>query len=129
MNMWSLLPQRHLYMYDIPPSPPPSPAPPPYSHLPAPATVDPDDTLAILRTVDAAATLACNEVDNTIEPEHVDQQTLKDLRKGVENLKSDIMLYKVLLEKDPNLNFIQEYVMGLHASSYTHRAQNSLIID
>ena len=123
--MWSLLPQRHLYVYDIPPSPPPSPAPPPYSPLPAPATVDPDDILAILRAVDAAATLVCNEVDNALEPEHVDQQTQKDLRKGIENLKFDIMLYKVLLEKDSNLDFIQQYVVGFHSSSYTHRVINS----
>ncbi len=124
MNMWSLLPQRHLYMYDIPPSPPPSPAPPPYSPLPAPPPVDPDDTLAILRAVDAAATLVCNEVDNALEPEHVDQQTLQDLRKGVENLKSDIVLYKVLLEKDINLTFIQQYVMEVALQLIYSQSQN-----
>lgn len=118
--MWSLLPQRQLYMYDIPPSPPPSPAPPPYSPLPAPARADPEDILAILRAVDAAATLVCNEVNNAFEPDHVDGQALNVLRKAVEDLKSDIMLYKVLLEKDDQLGFIQQYVMGLRSSSYTH---------
>jgi len=111
-------------MYDIPPSPPPSPAPPPYSPLPAPPPVDPDDTLAILRAVDAAATLVCNEVDNALEPEHVDQQTLQDLRKGVENLKSDIVLYKVLLEKDINLTFIQQYVMEVALQLIYSQSQN-----
>ena len=120
-EMWSLLPQRQLYMYDIPPSPPPSPAPPPYCPLPAPATADPEDILAILRAVDAAATLVCNEVNNAVKPDHVDRQALKDLRKAVENLKADIILYKVLLEKDDQLGFIQQYVIELCSNSCTHR--------
>ena len=81
---------------------------------------DPEDILAILRAVDAAATLVYNEVDNTLEPDHVDGQALRDLRNAVKNLKSDIMLYKLLLEKDDQLGFIQQCVMGLRSSPYTH---------
>lgn len=81
---------------------------------------DPEDILAILRAVDAAATLVYNEVDNTLKPDHVDGQALRDLRNAVENLKSDIMLYKLLLEKDDQLGFIQQYVMVLRSSPYTH---------
>ena len=69
----------------------------------------------------------CNEIDNALEPEHQERQALKDLRKGLENLKSDIMLYDVLLspmEMDTPPSPKQQYVMGLRAGSYTHTANN-----
>jgi len=77
--------------------------------------------IAILRSVDTAATLVCNEIDNGLEhahedPEHEERQALNNLRKGVENLKSDIMVYKVLLE-DIDHSLILLYVMGLLSQS------------
>jgi hypothetical protein len=72
--------------------------------------------LAILQSVDATATLVCNEIDKALEPEHEERQGLKDLRKGVENLKSDILVYEVLM-KNPDFGCEQEYVIGLRSQS------------
>ena len=41
--------------------------------------------------------MVCNEIDKALEPEHEERQALKVLRRGLENLKSDMMLYEVLL--------------------------------
>jgi len=88
---------------------------------------DPGTILAILQFVGAAAMLVCEAIDKVIELEHEERQALKDLRKGVENLKSDTMVYKILLnamETDTDLNgrspytrFIQRYVMRLRSNS------------
>jgi len=63
----------------------------------------------------------CNEIDNAPEPEHEVpehevRQALKDLRKAVENLRSDIIVYNVLL-KELDRRPIQRYVMGLRSQS------------
>ena len=86
------------------------------------------DLAAILRAIDTAATLVCDGTDEATEPEHEERQALKDLRKGLENLKSDIMVYEVLLgpmEMDTPLSLRQQYVMGLRSSSYAHTANNT----
>jgi len=92
--------------------------PPPYP----PGTVDlKANIFAILRFVDTAATLVCNEIDNALGPEHEVpehevRQALKDLRKGVENLRSDIIVYNVLL-KDIDHRLRWRYVTGLRSQS------------
>ena len=61
-----------------------------------------------------------NVIDKALEPEHEERQPLKDLRKGVENLKSDIIAYEVLLssmEKDTGSSLVQRYVIGLRSQS------------
>ena len=80
--------------------------------LKAPAAVTHTaDILAILRSVDEAATLVCNVIDTALPTttERLERQVgaLKGLHKGVENLKSDIMAYNVLLsatQKDARLS-------------------------
>ena len=77
--------------------------------------------LAILRSIDTSATLVCNELDNALEPEHEVaehevRQALKVLRKGVVNLRSDIIVYNVLL----NYCLIRQYVMGLRSVPIIH---------
>lgn len=69
------------------------------------------DVLAILRSVDEAATLVYNLIDKALETttEHVERQVgaLKDLCKGLENLKSNTMPYNILLgaaQKDARLS-------------------------
>ena len=86
--------------------------------------------LRILQVVRAAAMAVCSAIDKTPELEH---EALKELRKGVESLKSDTRVYKVLLnamEDDMNVNgrsaytrFIQRYVLGLRSTSYAHIAK------
>ena len=55
--------------------------------------------LAIIRPIDAAAALVCNGIDNALEfeYEYEERPALKDLRKGVENLKSSVVAFDVLL--------------------------------
>ena len=79
----------------------------------------PRSIFAILWGVNEAAISVRNEVDKTRATEHVERQALKVLRKGVENLKCDIMAYEVLLRammKDPGC---------WRSSRYPHRANNS----
>jgi len=91
---------------------------PPFAH----ARVDlKTKFFAILQSVDTAATLVCNEIDNALEPEregpeHEVRQALKVLRKGVENLKSDVIVYDVLL-RDLDRRLTRRYVMGLRSQS------------
>jgi len=96
---------------------------------------DPSTILAILQFIGAAAMAVCQAVDKAIElAEHEEKQALKELRKGVESLKSDTLVYNVLLNaietdadldtRSPYARFIQRYVMGLRSSSYVHRAND-----
>ena len=68
------------------------------------------DIFAILLSVDATATLVCNQIDEARSTDHIERQALRELRKGVENLKSDIMAYSVLLcamQKDTGLSVMR----------------------
>jgi len=95
---------------------------------------DPGAVLSILQFVGTAASAVCEAVDKAIELEHEERQALGELRKGVENLNSDTLVYRVLLnaiESDTGLErrslyarFIQRYVMGLRLSSYIHRVND-----
>jgi len=95
---------------------------------------DPSTILAILQFVGTAAVAVCQAVDKASELENEEKQALKELREGVESLKSDTLVYKVLLnamesdtdldKRSPYARFIQRYVMGLRSSSYVHRANH-----
>jgi hypothetical protein len=68
---------------------------------------DPATVLGILQFVGAAAMGVCQAIDKALEVEREEQQALKNLRKGVEGLKSDTIVYKLLLnsmENDTDLN-------------------------
>ena len=80
----------------------------------------------------------CRKIDKAIELEyeHEERHVLKGLRKAVDSLRSDALVYKLLLDAmenytDPGghspypLLIRQQYVMRLRSSSYTHRANNS----
>ena len=118
----------------IPPSQPLQPrpvlsTPPPLSSTSHPG---PEMILATLQFVGASALAVCKVIDKAIELEHKERHTLQGLRKGVDSLKSDTLVYKVLLnavENDTDLSggspyarFIQRCVMVLRSSSYAHRA-------
>ena len=79
--------------------------------------------LALLQTVAAAATTVCDVIDKAPEPIHEERQGLKDLRKALESLNSDIMVYKVLMNviendnadlngRSPHMHLLQRCVMG-----------------
>ena len=77
--------------------------------------VDPAAIRGIIRLIDAAATLVCNEIDKALELEHEARPALKDLRKEIENLKAGIMAFEVLMNTirvDAAFTFVQVlYVM------------------
>jgi len=93
---------------------------------------DPSTILGILQFVETAAMAVCQAIDKVIELKHEERQALKELRKGVESLKSDTLVYKDLLNtmvsdtdldrRSPYARFIRQYVNGLRSSSYIHRA-------
>ena len=107
--------EGRIYTLPLLPHTPPSYGPYDSPFL-APTITDPTAILTILRSVDTAATLVCNEIDNALEPEHEERQAPKDLRKWLGNLKSDIMLYEILLSPMAILSLRQQYVMGLRSS-------------
>ena len=90
--------------------------------------------LGILQFVGTAAMAVCAAIDVALELEQDEKQALKELRKGVESLRSDTMVYRVLLNameddvdangRSPYTRFIQRYVMRLWSPSYAHIANN-----
>jgi len=95
---------------------------------------DPEVLLVILQVIAIAALAVCGAVDKAIELEHDERKALRELRRAVESIKSDTMVYKVLLNamendadrdgRSPYARFIQRYVMGLRSSSYDHRVND-----
>ena len=96
---------------------------------------DPSTILAILQFVDTAAMAVCLAVDKAIEFEHKDQHALKELRKALDNLTSETLVYKGHLNammndtnrsgRSPCTRFIQRYVMGYsQAYIYAYRANH-----
>jgi len=95
---------------------------------------DPSTILAILQFVGTATMAVCEAVGKETELEHEERQALKELREGVESLKSDTLVYKDLLnamesdtdldKRSPYARFIQRFVIGLRSSSYLHKAHD-----
>jgi len=96
--------------------------------------LDPGVILAILQFVGTAASAVCKAVDKVIKVALKERQALQELCKAVESLKSDTLVYRVLLNatksdinlegRSPYVRFIQRYVMGLRSSSYVHRVND-----
>jgi hypothetical protein len=88
---------------------------------------DPATILGILQFVGAAAMRVCQVIDKALEVEREERQALKNLRRRVKRLKSDTIVYKLLLnsmENDTDLNgrspytrFIQRYAPRLRSTS------------
>ena len=82
--------------------------------------LDPGTILALVQGVGAIAKMACDAIDKVKELDIVEKNALQDLRQAIDGLKSDTMVYKVLItamENDTNPNgpsvfetFIQQYV-------------------
>ena len=91
---------------------------------------DPATILGILQFVGAAAMAVCRAIDKAVALEHDERQALKELRKGVESLRSDTIVYKILMNameddtdangRSPYTQFIKRYVLGLRSTSYAH---------
>ena len=76
---------------------------------------DPAAILGILQFVGATAMAVCSAIDKAIELEHKERLALKELREGVEGLRSDTTVYKVLL------NAMAHNTDGNGRSTYTVR--------
>jgi hypothetical protein len=86
--------------------------------MPPPSTL-----LAILRSVRLSAILVDCGIDIALDLdlEHEAAQALRELRKGIESVNSNITVYKALLsaiEKDTDLDESSRYVMELRSRSY-----------
>ena len=69
--------------------------------------LDPGMILALVQGVAAAAKMACDAIDKVKAPDHEVKNAMDDLRRGIDGLKSDTMVYKVLIaamENDTNPN-------------------------
>ena len=96
--------------------------------------LDPKTILDIVLGVSGAAKTVCDAIDKAQESERDAQHTLKELRQGVESLKSDTMVYKVLITAMQNdtkpdgqstfVVFINKYVPNARAACIdTHSRQ------
>jgi hypothetical protein len=82
--------------------------------------LDPGTILSIVQCVGSAAKRVCDAIDETQELDRDVKNALQDLRRGIESLKSDTMVYKVLIaamqdDTQPNglpifAIFIKKYV-------------------
>ena len=59
--------------------------------------LDPGTILSLVQSVGLAAKRACDAIDKVQGLDHGVKCALQDLRKGIESLKSDTMVYKVLI--------------------------------
>ena len=56
----------------------------------------PETILSLVESVDSAAKRACNAIDEQ-DPHHEVKYALQDLRQAIQSLKSDTVMYKVLI--------------------------------
>ena len=90
--------------------------------------LDPGIILALVQGVGAAAKMACDAIDKVKVLDQELKIALQDLRQGIDGLKSDTMVYKVLItamHNDTNSNgrsvfgtFIQKYVWSARVSLF-----------
>ena len=87
--------------------------------------LDPQTIFDLVLCVGGAAKTVCNAIDKVQESEREAQHTLRDLRQAIESLKSDSVVYKVLIiamqnDTKPNgqstfVAFINKYVQSAPA--------------
>ena len=85
--------------------------------------LDPGTILGLVQGVGVAAKMACDAIDKVEALDKEVKYALQDLRQGIDGLKSDTMVYKVLItamQNDTNSNgrsvfetFIQKFVWSL----------------
>jgi hypothetical protein len=90
---------------------------------------DPGSILALVKSIGEAARVVWDATDKAFELEREEQGALKDLRKAVESLKSDIVVYGILVTTmvndtypnglEPLTLFIQRYVKEVCGQSYS----------
>ena len=59
--------------------------------------LDPGTILALVQGVGTAAKMACDAIDKVKALDHEVKNALQDLRQGIDGLKSNTMVYKVLI--------------------------------
>ena len=69
--------------------------------------LDPGTILNLMQGVGAAAKMACDAIDKVKRLDQEVKDALQDLRQGIDALRSDMMVYKVLItdmQNDTNTN-------------------------
>ena len=92
--------------------------------------LDPGTILNLVQCVGLAAKRVCDTIDKAQELDHGVKNVLQDLRRGIESLRSDTVVYKVLItamQNDTNPNgpstfliFIKQYVWSARVTLCTH---------
>ena len=101
--------------------------------------LDPGTILSLVQCVGSAAKRARDAIDKVQGLDNGMKCALQDLRQGIESLKSDTMVYKVLItamQNDTNPNgpsvfatFIQKYVWSARVNRFTLTANGLHFID
>ena len=101
--------------------------------------LDPGPILALVQGVGAAAKTACDPIDKVKALDQDVKNALQDLRQGINGLKSDTMVYKVLItamQGDTNPNgpsvfdtFIQKSVSSARVNLFTLTAYDLQFTD
>ena len=96
--------------------------------------LDPERILALVQGVGAAAKMACDAIDKVKAVDQEVKYALQDFRQGIDDLKSDTMVYKVLItamQNDTNSNgrsvfetFIQKFVWSARVNLFILMANN-----
>ena len=79
----------------------------------------PETTLGLVKSVDSAAKKACDAIDEAQGLHHEVKYALQDLRQGIQSLKSDTMMYKLLITAMKNdINPYGPSTFGIFISKY-----------
>ena len=92
-----------------------------------PESETPEKILSLVKSIDSAAKRACDAIDEQ-DPHREVKYALQDLRQRIQSLKSDTMMYKILIttmQNDTNPNgpstfaiFISKYVKSAWATDF-----------
>ena len=95
--------------------------------------LDPGTILSLVQCVGSAAKMACDTIDDARGLDQEVKYALQDLRQRIQSLKSDTMMYRVLITAMQNdispygpstfAIFIVKYVWSARASHYTHNTR------
>ena len=93
--------------------------------------LDPGIILALVQGVGAAAKIACDAIDKVKVLDQEVKYALQDLRQGIDGLKSDTMVYKVLItamQNDTNSNGRSVFETFIQKSVWSARVNLFILI-
>ena len=92
--------------------------------------LDPGTILNLMQGVGAAAKVACDAIDKVKGLDQVVKNVLQDLRQGIDALRSDMMVYKVLItdmQNDTNTNGPSVFATVIQKSVWSARVNRFIL--